>query len=248
MEAPQKPLNHGLFAPALLPTPHLPESADDYEAGRERAAADPIGTGGLPRVRADLNSLLTELCRRLLTAAGQPIGGRQLVEELLLVDTRSLRLLVAYGHVHHRLRQVVGVPGTGYFWGDFRPDLYDVMRDHARRLGRCWFFNAALFGKRHAAVEAAQLVLDFVGDAPAMPRPENDELELMMKAEGVGIESVLSAIVELLAANEQGRAALVRIGRRHAAVLVPRDVRDSLLATAASMLDQVRALDRPPSK
>jgi hypothetical protein len=197
---------------------HLPTHARGYDR-RERTGADPLGLRGLPEHRADLDKLLAELCERLISLEGRKMTGRRLVEELRLRNTRALRLLVAYGHVHHRLRAIVGSPGEGYRWGEHCRGVYGIMAGHARRMGRAWFFISTLYGKGKPAVEAAQLLLDFVGEGAAPRR--NDELSALMAAEGVRAEDVVDALVESLAQTDRGREALSRVGRRHAGVLLP---------------------------
>jgi len=210
----------GINDALLKPTPLLPAFASAYDHKRARAAADPIGMRRLPDDRAALNDLLLDLCCRLVAAQGVMMDGRRIVSDLQLSGTRALRLLVAYGHVHHRIRQIVGTPGEGYAWGDFDPTLLPRMAAHARRMGRCWFFNATLYGSKPPAVEAAQLLMEFVGDAGAS-HGRQDELSALMAVEGVGIEQVLSVVMEALSQTQPGQEALARLGKRHHQVLLP---------------------------
>jgi hypothetical protein len=238
----QQPVNSAMpEPPSFQPTPHLPGTGAGY--GKDpRVAADPIGRAGLPSTREGLNALLLDLCRRLISAGGSGLGGRRLALEMNLRGTRALRLLVAYGHVHHRLRQIVGVPGLGYKWGDFWPQIYKTMAAQARQMGRCFFFNSALYSHRPPAIEAAQLVLDFVGQAGDQSKPARDELSVMMAAENVGIEDVLSAVMELLADSHAGRAALVRVGRKHAQVLLPTDAVRSIRDKVDILLHEIDSM------
>src|ERR1035437_2575733 len=84
----------------LKPTPGLPLGA--YLSGEDRTPADPMGMRGLPNLRSELNALLIQLCRRVIAAGPRGITGSRLATELCLHGTRPIRLLAAYGHVHHR--------------------------------------------------------------------------------------------------------------------------------------------------
>ena len=226
----------------LLPTPKLPATAAGY-GGRRREPADPVELRGLPRTRGELDRLLRSLCDRLIAALGDGLRGTELVVELELTGTRALRLLVAYGHVHHRLRQIVGVPGDGYVWGDCRPQIYAEMTGHARRMGRCWLFNATLYGRKPALVEAAQLVFDWVGGVPGEGRePRRDELAALMATEGVGVEQLLGTLVSRLSKTDEGRQVLGRIGERHASVLLPAEAFDRLRGQIRAASDGLDAL------
>jgi len=61
----------------LKVTPTLATLASDYGSrkGWRRPSADPLGVGGLPDHRGDLNAMLMELCRRLVTAGGRIVRG-----------------------------------------------------------------------------------------------------------------------------------------------------------------------------
>ncbi len=201
----------------LKPTPHLARHAGEYTGGRgHRPAADPIGRGGLPHDRDGLNALLLNLCERLASAGGKDLGGKQLIEELGLVDTRSLRLLVAYGHVHHRLRQIVGTPGSGYCWGDLRPEIYNDMAASSRRMGLCFLFLASLYSRRPAAIEMAQLTLDLAEQSTGEKIGDGtDELTAWMVTEGATHADLIESMVDLFAGSEAGLAALRNAGRNH---------------------------------
>ena len=222
--------------PRLLPTPLLPHNLAGY-ADRERAGGDPIGVGGLPATRRELNILLRDLCCRLISAAGSLVGGLRLARDLHLRDTRSLRLLVAYGHVHHRLRAIVGIPGSGYCWGDLADDprrVYDTVAAQARRMGQCWLWLATLYGRAPAQVELAQLVLGY--DQPGQ-RPS--ELAALLAADGVGQEEIIDAMIRVVAAQPSGRDVLRRLGDRHRDVLFTSQslatIRDHLTSALAAL-------------
>jgi len=206
-----------VFRSLIKSTPHLARHAGEYTGGRRRRpAADPVGLGGLPKYRGELNTLLLNLCERLASAGGRDLAGKQLVEELGLVDTRSLRLLVAYGHVHHRLRQIVGTPGSGYCWGDLRPEVYGEMAASSRRMGLCFLFNASLYSRRPAAIEMAQLTLDLAEQSTGQkPTDGADELTAWLTTEGATHADLIESMVDLFAGSEAGLAALRNAGRNH---------------------------------
>jgi hypothetical protein len=228
------------FGFELLPTPLLAQCADDYEDG-ERPAADPIGCRGLPATRGGIDRLLISLCERLIALGGGMIKGKQLATELRLPCTRSLRQLVAYGHVHHRLREIVGMPGEGYVWGPMRPGIYEVIAGNARKMGRCFFFNSTLYKKGRTAIEAAQLLLDFVGDAQPSQDRHGDELAAMVRAEGVTVEDVLSAVFEAITKSEAGKATLARLGNKHRRYLLSEADLADTEAQLASAQAQIQA-------
>lgn len=239
----------GDLSDLLRPTPQLPDSAAPYNRRtRRRAQADPLGRGGLPDTRTGLDHLLVDLCRRLRAAGPPGLGGRRLAEDLQLPDTRALRYLVAYGHVHHRIRQIVGIPGHGYVWGDASPEIYRTQAAACHQMGRCHLFLSMLYRRRPAAVQMAQLVLDFVrhGDEEArssggQSARQPDELSAMMASEGVQVGDVIDALITQLASTDDGRDVLKRVGDRHADVLIPADrlqaARDAL-ATLQSALGE----------
>jgi len=228
----------------------LAETAAEYRK-RERPAADPLGIAGLPSTREGLDGLLADLCRRLIAAQGRTIKGRRLAEDLGVEDTRALRLVAAYGHVHHRIRQIVGIAGTGYCWGDGPEALegvYAIASGQARGMGRAHFFLAAIYGKRQAHVELAQLCLNLVEPDADQRR---DELGAMMAAEGVGTEELLNGMLELLRGRADGRKILRRLGDRHRDILLPADavetIRQHLAAVSSALgLAHVNHLDNPP--
>jgi hypothetical protein len=217
--------------------PVLLDTSDRLPAAytnQRRVPGDPLGKHGLPSDRVGLDEMLVDLCRRLISAGHLGVRGRQLAEEMHLQNTRSLRLLVAYGHVHHRLRQIVGVNGKGYVWGPFQPTVYLTMALHAKKMGRDFFFNSTLYGKSAPQVQAAQLLLDFVGtDQPGPP----DELSVLMSSHNVTIEQVINSLVDLVKDTDKGRQVLRRVGDRHASVLLPAE-------KVAALRQRVEALHR----
>lgn len=247
--------NNGLFGQAqtainapltghgyeLLPVGHLAQCADDYDDEDSRPPADPIGRGGLPADRGQLDAMLCNLCDRLIAAGGRALGGKAIIYELRLPCTRSLRLLVAYGHVHHKLRAIVGLPGEGYLWGEHRPGIYEKVANMSRQMGRGFFFNATLYGKGRPAVEAAQLLLDFVGDGRVNQRSRHgDELSAMVAAEGLTIEDVLGSIFETLTQTETGKATLTRLGTKHRQFLLTGEELAAMQTQMIAAQDQFR--------
>jgi hypothetical protein len=216
----------------------LPPNYDDRAVPRVKA--DPLDLHGLPRERYHLDALLTDLCRRLVSAGGVGMTGQRLVAELLLDDSRALRALVSYGHVWHRLRQIIGVPGVGYVWGPCRPGAYKSMGKHCRQMGRCWFFLSALYSKETPQVQAAQLLLDFVGTD--QPPGQSDELTVLMQSHGVTLDRMLDSLVEMVQQTDAGKATLRRMGDRHAQVLLPADRFADLAVQVEKLYRDLRSL------
>ncbi|MFB3893253.1 MAG: hypothetical protein ACE15C_14650 [Phycisphaerae bacterium] len=236
--------------PAELPTlrrlPDLADDAREYQH-RQRPSADPLGKAGLPNYREGLDGLLLELCRRLIAAGGAYIRARQLVEELKLDGgDRALRRLVAYGHVHHRLRQIVGVEGgQGYCWGESRAGAYALAATIARRKALCSLFNASLYSRKTPVIEMAQLALDFERglapmrvahgpDGPPLGRPPagdgDDPLDLLLAGEGVKPGQVIEALVSEMERTAEGKRVLAEIGERHRGAFVTREAAAAILA------------------
>jgi len=207
----------------LRATPTLAATAAEYSArkGRIRPGADPIGIGGLPDIRQDLDGLLLDLCRRLIVAGGRFLLGRRIVEALGLVNERSLRLLVAYGRVHHHLRPIVGIYGEGYCWADLADNpaaVYALARGQAVATARCHLFLSTLFGRDDGAMGLIQLVFPFAATEPA------DDLAALLTAKGIGHEQVLEAMIaHCRAAGEEGVQAIRRVAARNQDVLIPAD-------------------------
>ena len=188
----------------------LATRAEEYaRRDRQRPAADPIGLRGLPEDREGLDRMLTELCARLKSAGKHGLKGLQLAFELGLGrDTRAVRELIAYARVHKRIHQIVGVPGSRYFWGDAAPDLYVRMIRHAERCGRDWFYLAALFRRQGLGDALAQQVFDFL-------RPDaGDELAALVARDGADAGDVLEALLDRLAESPAGQARLERLRHR----------------------------------
>lgn len=229
------------FRKLLRPTDHLPAGAECY-LRMKRRAADPLGMAGLPATRAELDDLVVRLCQRLWSAGTMKIPGDKLAAELGLHDTRALRELTAYAHVHHRIRAVVGVPGSGYCWGANDPDVYEIMARQTMQMLRCFGFLSTLYGKGTPAVEACQLIFNFVEDAGG-DATNPDPLGILMRAEGVRVEDVLSAIISKLSETPDGRRSLQVIGERHSQVLVSTTVlanAEQAMQTALSALQSAR--------
>ena len=206
----------------------------------ERTPGDPLGQRGLPETRYGLDFLAQDLCRRLQAAGSTGIRGRQLVAELALQDTRALRLLVAYARVHKHVHQIVGVPGSRYFWGDcFEKGLYKQAIADCQRRGRCYFFIAALHGRQGTAMAAAQMVFDWFEQQVPPEARRSDDLAALVAAEGVGVADVLDAIITRLAATAEGKKALADVGQRHAQVLLPAEVLARLATKLADLREEV---------
>jgi len=217
----------------MKPTPHLPDRATEYGRDRRRRRADPIGLYDLPTTRRELNILLRHLCEILIAAGGRHVLGGRLVARLNIADTRTLRLLVAYGHVHHYLRAIVGTPGSGYCWGDLAGDgAYTTAALAARRMGECHFFLATLFGKAEPAAEVVQLMFAFAHNRA--PSPDDGPLHALLAARNIGPEQLADAMIAYLRDAPGGGEILRRLGHRHQDVLLPaeaiRTIRENLSA------------------
>jgi len=213
--------------------------ASDVAAYRQglmpRPPADPLGERQLPRRRAELDLLWDCLCLRLQAAGGDPIAGKRLVADLALMDTRALRLLVAYGRVHHREHRIVGLAGSGYLWGGDDAAIYAGAAEDARRRGRCYMYLYSLFHRQGAAVAIAQLALDAVQAGPGSA----DDLRALIAADRVSVEDVLAEMIRAVRQQPGGEDALRRVGEAHADVLLPRRVIQDLerhLGQALSLL------------
>ena len=130
------------------------------------------------------------------------------------------------------------MPGAGYVWGDSLPGSYDRMRCQSRRMGRCFFYLSALYGRSAPEVEAAQLLLDFAGSS--RPSSDQDELSILMTSNGVGVGQVLSAIVDILSESPEGIRTLQEFGSKHRQVLVSSDVLDGLESDLTRLQDRIR--------
>jgi len=207
----------------LKATPTLPATAAEYHArkGRVRPGADPIGVGGLPDTRIDLNALLLVLCHRLVTAGGAFLRGDRLVDGLQLQNERSLRLLVAYGRVHHHIRPIVGIYGQGYCWADLADnpaEVYILARGQALATARCHLFLSTLFGRDDGAMGLIQMIFPFAATAPA------DDLAALLTAKGIGHEQVLEAMIaHCRAAGVEGLDAIRRVAARNRDVMFSAD-------------------------
>jgi hypothetical protein len=227
----------GLF---LKATPTLPATAAEYHSrkGRVRPGADPIGVGGLPDTRGELNKLLLDLCLRLVTAGGAFLRGDRLVEALRLQNERSLRLLVAYGRVQHHIRPIVGIYGQGYCWADLADnpaEVYILARGQAISTARCHLFLSTLFGRDDGAMGLIQQIFPFAATAPA------DDLAALLTAKGIGHEQVLEAMIaHCRAAGAEGVEAVRRVAARNQDVLFPADrladIRKRLLAISQELV------------
>jgi len=207
----------------LKATPTLAATAAEYRArkGPVRPGADPLGVAGLPESREDLNALLLDLCHRLVVAGGRFFPGRQIVAEMRLENERALRLLVAYGRVHHHIRAIVGVYGQGYCWADLADEpaaAYALARGQAMATARCHLYLSALFSREDTAMGIVQTVFPFATTEPA------DDLAALLTAKGIGHEQVLEAMIaHCRQAGEEGVQAIRRVAARNQDVLIPAD-------------------------
>lgn len=190
------------------------------------------------------DKLAGELCERLQSLGTHPMSGKRLAEELHLSGTRELRHLVAYARVHHHRHEIVGVPGIGYFWGPACPQLVTQAIGTARRMGRCWFFIAALLKREGTAMAAAQMIFDFMERAGDEPGREADDLETLVAAENTSLGQFLDVFVTRLAESAEGREVLANVGRKHAKLLITESARNEMLATIETLRRQLSGLGR----
>lgn len=215
----------------------LAGNAAQYNSrGLQRPKGDALGIGGLPAERDKLDYLVDDLCRRLTSFGRDGIGGRWLANTLRLRNTRSLRHLVAYARVHCHRHEIVGIPGSGYIWGECDPSAYKAaIRDNMKR-GRCHFFIASLHKRQGTAMSMVQMAFDFFEHQAPHAVRHDDELAAMIAAEGATIGHFLDALVQKMAESDEGRQALAEIGQKHAAVLIPKEIFDRI----ADRLDGLR--------
>ncbi len=215
------------------PSPYnLAPFARDYAgplAACHRPQADPLGRAGLPACRLDLDALVDRMTGILQAVGVSGIGGGELAARLGIGPPRTLRLLVAYARVHHHVHQIVGIPGSGYFWGDCKPGLYhDAIADATKR-GRCYFFIAALHKRKGTAIAAAQMVLDLFHQHDHADR-HNDELAAMVAAEGADVGDLFDAMITQLAETADGRQVLSNATAKHADLMIPAAAFEGVLA------------------
>jgi len=164
----------------------LADRAADYGPDRPRPAGDPLGERGLPLDRPALDALVTGLCDRLQVAGPDGVKAGMLVASLGVRDSRSLRLLVAYARVHHRRREIIGVPGDRYYWGPWVPETARREARRQERMGRCAFFTAALLRGGSSAAALAQLTLGLVR------RGDGDDLAALVEREGLTLRDLIA--------------------------------------------------------
>jgi len=234
----------------LKATPMLAALTIDYGSrkGRPRPSADPMGLAGLPDTRHDLNAMLMDLCRRLVIGGGQILRGDRLVAAMGLENARALRLLVAYGRVHHHLRPIVGIYGQGYCWADLADnpaEVYSLARGQAIETAKCHLFLSTLFSRADDAMGLVQLVFPFA----KIDAPGSDDLAALLAAKGIDREQVLEAMIaHCRAAGEEGIAAIRRVAARHQDVMIPGDRLAAIRQNLQSALNYLPpSPKRPPT-
>ena len=220
----------------------LPASASEITRGLcGRYPADPIGMGPIPSERSSLDFLVEKLCKYLKNLNGSTVNGKHLSLELFNeVNTRALRLLVAYARVYHHIKEIVGVPGSGYAWANLQTERGQKLLTQAilqaKQMGRCFFFIAANHKHDSTAMTAAQMVFDWFKSGGAISKDEpGDELSALVNSQGIGVADMLEALVELMGETPDGREALYKVGERHGDLLLPRGVAKQLKAAADEM-------------
>jgi len=204
----------------------LADHAAQYDEDWLRPPADPIGQRGLPDTRTGVDGLVDRLCGILHAANGAVRTGRQIAQWLALTHgARAVRLLVVYAQMHLARVEIVGMPGTGYYWGPAAPEARTAMIGHSRRMGRDWLWKSAIYRRESVASVAAQMVFGFM----SAPDGQADELSLLMAADGSGVGEVLDRLVARLGESEDGRQALAEFGRRHGDLILPSATRETML-------------------
>jgi len=207
---------------------------------------------GLPGDRVGLHDLVVSLCDRVRSADRVGIPGPRLAGELGLEGTRSLRLLLAFARVAYGLREVVGVPGSGYYWGPADPEVYHSMAGHARRMGRDWMFLGVIYGEGSAEASMAQLVLDFASTAhqraasglvaPGGTGADDDLADLAERGQ-VSMGAVLDEIVTFMRSHPAVYGEdLRRLSAAHGEALVSREALAKIHAQIVGLAAQVSGL------
>ena len=202
---------------------------------QERYMNDPFREKQFDKVTMD--RLSQAICDRLQAAGERGVGGRQLADELRLSGPRQLRRVIAHARVQLHRHEILGLPGDGYFWGPSNPGLSRRVREIASRMGRCHFFISSLIGREGVAMSMVQMVFDFMETSPAAGEARHDDdLAALVAAEGVTLTDFLDKFITRVAGSEEGMTALAQVGRKHANVLMP----DSVLQSVLTLMDQAR--------
>lgn len=225
-------------------TSHLPASlAEQVQSHAPRARADAIGARGLPDRRYDLDELVVRYVAWLI-AEPDIVRGRDVAAELGLPGTRAVRALTAYARVHHRIADLVGLPGAGYCWAHNVPRSRDRAARAARRNGLDDLFLAALYEGRRPGAAIGQMALRFTGSLPAEVDEDTGEAvayaTVAAADHGETLTAMLVDLVSELRQHEAGRRALAVAGEAHRDVLVPVETLEDLEGQLAGMLAHVR--------
>ena len=111
-------------------------------------------------------------------------------------------------------------------------------------MGLCHLFLASLYAKRPAAIEAAQMCLQFAGEIEPTAKG-SDELSGWLAAEQVDPAAILEALVERFRSTEAGRLALRQVAAKHADVLVSAEILDQVEQRLKESLSRLQAARQP---
>jgi len=239
---------YAMTAAYLRPTPHLVDDGRMYVTARQhaagaagvvRVAADPLGVRGLPWTRRELNQVLRALCARLICAEGAWWPGERLARSLRLRGTRAVRLLCAYAHVHHRMRELVGLPGQGYVWGPYCPRATEAASRLAHRMAVDDLFLASLYDGKAPGVAVAQLALQFTGHVDLS---EGGDGAAWLALERPSATAVLESVIDAFASTAPGQDALRTVASSRAHVLVSQELLGRLRHRLQDSLADILAL------
>lgn len=217
-------------------------NAMDYDSGRSRRPqADPLGMRGLPRHRAGLDVLVTQLCERLELRSPRAISGGDLARALGLEGTRALRLLCAYARIHHGRHEIVGKPGEGYSWLPSQEDQAAAARA-ARRMARCWLYLATLHGRQGVAMGAVNTLFDMMEFGGA--ERHSDDLSALLASDGSSIADALEAFIQRLAQTDEGRRVISDVVSRNREIVLSEAVVEELLGQVDKLRGQIVAAVR----
>jgi len=237
--------SNGIGSPPLSDNAHARILASLAKRGRP-----------VPRDLADadtLRSLLHNIANRLETAGTTGLPGARLAADLGLPGTRPLRAVLAYGRVAYRIREIVGLPGNGYFWGPAWPEVYAIAARMADKMGRDFFYLATLYSEGSAETSMAQMFLQFASTAEQRAAAglggdvAGDELSDLVDREGVSPGAVLDAILTLMTEHRAiYQTDLDRVAAAHAMTLVDADALQQLQQRMTGMVKDIQALADGP--
>lgn len=196
------------------------ELFDDDRTAEPPATAKPL--------KKPIPVLAREICGRIEAAGARGIGGKRLARDMGLKNDRQVRKVVSWARVHDHRHEIIGIPGSGYFWGPLLPPgkIRQII-NYSRRMGRCWFYISSLLKREGTAMAAVQMALDFVEHRPG---DGADDLAALVVSQGITVADIMDAFMTELSRTEAGRAALAAAGEKHADLLMPQKLQGELIA------------------